>query len=257
MRKKSFFDLQFFAEGGDGNAGNGGGESVTTFLGNGRESGGAKPSDTGGGSAGASPTGAGPTGAGVSEPARPVNVMSDPAEAQARTQQSGSAQRQGTAPDQYEPFQVPEGMELDSRQFGEAQGVFKELGLTQEQAQKLVDLHAKNWIGAVDAYESELTRRVADWGERTKADPEFGGARLNESLASVRRAISHVGGEGLEKALNETGSINHPAIFAAFARMGRLFAEDGFVEGRSAPGSGESNSPSDMARRVYPGMRHN
>ena len=222
---KDIFDIQFFADGEGG--GNDGGEGVTTLL----------------GGEGGDPA---PEGGVTTQPTQtqPTNVMPEP---------TPPAQ---TAPEQYEPFQLPEGAQADEAQMQAASALFKELNLTQEQAQKLVDLHAKNWIGAVDAYEQELTRRVAEWGELTKKHPDFGGARLNESLTSVRRAIGKVGGEGLEKALNETGSINHPEIFAAFARMGKMFAEDGFVEGRNAPGSGGNRTPSDMARVVYPNMKH-
>jgi len=91
---------------------------------------------------------------------------------------------------------------------------FKELGLTQEQGQKLIDLHAKHWLGGMlnqqELFEQELDRRVAQWGEQTKAHPEFGGTRLGESLASVRRAIAHRGGEKLAHALDkETGLIRN------------------------------------------------
>ena len=142
----------------------------------------------------------------------------------------------------------------------EASGVFKELGLTQEQGQKLIDLHAKHWLGGMlnqqELFEQELDRRVAQWGEQTKAHPEFGGTRLGESLASVRRAIAHLGGEKLAHALDkETGLINHPEVFAAFARAGKLFAEDRFVGG--SPAGASPDSPSAMAARVYPGMTRN
>ena len=31
----------------------------------------------------------------------------------------------------------------------EAEGLFRELGLTQEQGQRLIDLHAKHWLGGM------------------------------------------------------------------------------------------------------------
>ena len=142
----------------------------------------------------------------------------------------------------------------------EAGGLFRELGLTQEQGQRLIDLHAKHWLGGMlnqqELFEQELDRRVAQWGEQTKAHPEFGGTRLNESLTSIRRAIAHLGGEKLAHALDkETGLINHPEVFAAFARAGKLFAEDQFVGG--SPAGAPTDSPSAMAARVYPGMARN
>lgn len=180
------------------------------------------------------------------------------------TPQTPPAEPKAKAPESYQPFTLPAEMPAENPQvkeaLAEASGVFKELGLTQEQGQKLIDLHAKHWLGGMlnqqELFEQELDRRVAQWGEQTKAHPEFGGTRLNESLASIRRAIAHLGGEKLARALDqETGLINHPEVFAAFARAGKLFAEDRFVGG--SPAGTPTDSPSAMAARVYPGMARN
>lgn len=177
------------------------------------------------------------------------------------TPQTPPAEPRAKAPESYQPFTLPAEMPAENPQvkeaLAEAGGLFRELGLTQEQGQKLIDLHAKHWLGGMlnqqELFEQELDRRVAQWGEQTKAHPEFGGTRLGESLASVRRAIAHLGGEKLAHALDkETGLINHPEVFAAFARAGKLFAEDRFVGG--SPAGASPDSPSAMAARVYPGM---
>lgn len=174
------------------------------------------------------------------------------------------AEPKAKAPESYQPFTLPAEMPAENPQvkeaLAEAGGLFRELGLTQEQGQRLIDLHAKHWLGGMlnqqELFEQELDRRVAQWGEQTKAHPEFGGTRLGESLASVRRAIAHLGGEKLAHALDkETGLINHPEVFAAFARAGKLFAEDRFVGG--SPAGASPDSPSAMAARVYPGMARN
>ena len=248
----SVFDIQFFAgEGEPGDAGGAQGASVTTNA-ESAQDGGTRPGSVtsftqtpttdGGQALQASASG---------EPGSP-SPQTPPAEPRAK------------APENYQPFALPAEMQADNPQvkaaLDEAGGLFRELGLTQEQGQKLIDLHAKHWLGGMlnqqELFEQELDRRVAQWGEQTKAHPEFGGTRLNESLASVRRAIAHLGGEKLARALDqETGLINHPEVFAAFARAGKLFAEDRFVGG--SPAGGELNTPSSMAARVYPGMARN
>lgn len=165
------------------------------------------------------------------------------------------------SPDQYEDFELPD--EIDSQDpqvqsaLNEAKGVFKQLGLNQQQAQRLIDLHMKHYIGGLsesnDYFEQELNRRVAQWGEQVKKDPELGGANLKASVASVNRAISRLGGRELYNALtNETGVINHPAIFAAFAKIGKMFNEDKFIPGSRS--SGRDTSPAGVAARIYPGM---
>ena len=232
--KTSGFDIQFFAEGGEAGGSDAGG-SVTQQT---------------GGSILSSSEGS------VTQQATD-QVVQQAAQTQNAVTQTTAQQAVTQAPESYQPFTLPDGMSADAEQMQSASALFKELNLTQEQAQKLVDFHSKHWLGAVDTYEQELTRRVAEWGEQTKANPEFGGNRLTESLTSVRRAISKLGGNELEIALNETGAINHPGIFGAFVRMGKLLAEDSFVAGQAAPGAGAINNPSDMAARVYPTMRRN
>ena len=172
------------------------------------------------------------------------------------------AQEGAQAPGEYEAFVLPQGMDPEDTEVSvaleEATGVFRELGLNQQQAQRLIDLHMKHYIGALaeddERFNRELDRRVAAWGMEVKGDPEFGGARLNQSLTSVKRAIANLGGEPLRHALSEeTGLINHPEVFKAFARMGRYFSEDKLVMGANRKGS--DDSPHGMAARVYPNMR--
>ena len=167
------------------------------------------------------------------------------------------------APEAYEPFTLPDGMDMNApdvqEAMGEAESLFREIGLTQEQAQKLIDLHTKHWIGGAvedeENFNSQLQAQIDNWGEQTKRDPEFGGSRLNQAKVYVNRAISKLGGKSLLNALTkETGVINHPAVWRASARMGRdYFTEDKFVR-NSRTGRAGDNSPIGMARRVYPDM---
>ena len=252
----SGFDIQFFAgESGDGAGGAGGAEpqpiSVTTNAG-------PAPQNATGANTVTTRTQT-PTTDGGQTPS--AGAAGDPG---SPTPQTPPAEPKAKAPESYQPFTLPAEMPAEDPQvkaaLDEAGGLFRELGLTQEQGQRLIDLHAKHWLGGMldqqELFEQELDRRVAQWGEQTKAHPEFGGTRLNESLASVRRAIAHLGGEKLAHALDkETGLINHPEVFAAFARAGKLFAEGQFVGG--SPAGASPNSPSAMAARVYPGMTRN
>lgn len=165
-------------------------------------------------------------------------------------------------PAEYAAFTLPEGIDAENtavkEAVSEASGLFREMGLSQAQAQRLIDLHMKHYVGGMaennEMFEEEVNRRVKQWGEQTKADPEYGGAKLAESVQSVRRAIAHLGGAKLEEALTrETGIINHPVVFRAFAKMGKMFAEDSFIRGGGGEGSGVS--PQSIAARVYPDMQ--
>ena len=170
-------------------------------------------------------------------------------------------QNQALAPENYENFNLPEGIDINNSEvqeaLNEAKTLFKEFGLNQQQAQRLIDLHMKHYIGGVaennELFEEELNRRVAQWGEEVKRNPEFGGSNLKSSIANVNRAISNLGGRKLYDALTtETGVINHPAIFAAFVKIGKMYSEDKFINGSKQ--TFRDNSPAGIAARIYPGM---
>ncbi len=167
----------------------------------------------------------------------------------------------GIAPENYEPFTLPDGVDANSEEvrsaLDEAGSVFKELGLTQEQGQKLVDLHMKHWMGgAVEAeelFQRQVDQQVRDWEEELKRDREIGGARLRENLMYAKRAVAALGGKPLIDELNKTGMGSNPVLVRAFVRMGRqYFREDRFVQGGGARPL--DNSPSGMAARIYPNM---
>lgn len=165
------------------------------------------------------------------------------------------------APDRYGPWTLPENLDAEdpvvAAALGEAEPIFREMGLNQAQAQKLIDLHMKHYMGGLaesqEIFEQELRRKVALWGKQIEGDPEFGGVHLQESLGHARRAINELGGTGLDRALRETGAINRPEIFAAFVRAGRRFQEDRFVQGESGPRR-RGDSLDDLAERLYPDM---
>jgi hypothetical protein len=79
-----------------------------------------------------------------------------------------------TAPDTYTPWTVPEGYELDAKLVEQATPVFKELGLSQEQSQKLVDLYAKATTEANKAVMDSLAETRKEWREGMLKDPALG-----------------------------------------------------------------------------------
>ena len=65
-------------------------------------------------------------------------------------------------PETYADWKVPEGYELDKGVADEAAPMFRELGLTQEQGQKLVDFYAKHAIKSAE----DQTKSIMDsWSE--------------------------------------------------------------------------------------------
>lgn len=150
--------------------------------------------------------------------------------------EEGEGEKQG-APEKHEDFKMPEGTELDAEVGAAFQGVAKELNLSQEQAQ-----------GFLDKMAPVLQKRSADriaaisneWMEQSKADKEFGGQKLMQSLSDIARLRDTF-------ARNADGSIdadiqeflsspmgNHPGALRLLSRIGRAFGEAKYPGGGSA-----------------------
>lgn len=165
--------------------------------------------------------------------------------AQGETKQDEAAKPQG-APESYADFTLPEGVELDAAALDEIKAVAKELNLPQEQAQKLVDLRAKDQKAGAERFENARK----EWADQTMADPEIGGDKWNESKAAASRALQAFGSKELTELLNSSGLGNHPVVVKTFVRIGKAVSEDGkVVTGGTATG------PTDPAKTFYPGMK--
>lgn len=171
----------------------------------------------------------------------------DPAQADAGGQKPGDqAQPQG-APEKYE-FKLPEGIQLDANGTQAFSDVAKELNLTQDAAQKVLDK-----MGPVIAgrHAEVLTQAKAQWVEGAKGDKEFGGEKLTENLAVAKKALDTFGTPELRTLLNESGLGNHPEIIRAFFRAGKAISEDKFV----TAGSGSPKGAKDAANALYPNQQ--
>jgi hypothetical protein len=144
-------------------------------------------------------------------------------------------------PEKYE-FTAPEGVELDAAAVAEFEPIAKELKLTNDQAQKLVDLQTK----FVQKQHEQWNRTVETWVSEIKSDKEIGGQALTENVKHAQRAITQFGTPELKAALDTTKMGNHPELVRVFARIGKAMAEDTFVSG-----SKPSNANKSAAEILY------
>lgn len=158
--------------------------------------------------------------------------------------QAGEAGKQ-VVPDKYD-LKLPEGVQLDDKGIAAYSDTARELNLTQEAAQMLLDK-----MGPVIAgrHAETLNQAKTQWLESTKTDKEFGGDKLQENLGIAKKALDTFGTPELRTLLNESGLGNHPEIIRAFYRAGKAISEDGFVTG------GRNNGASgDPAKTLFPSM---
>ncbi|HTR86976.1 MAG TPA: hypothetical protein VMI56_21020 [Reyranella sp.] len=152
-------------------------------------------------------------------------------------------------PAAYESFKLPEGAAIDPEQLASATELFRASALSQEQAQKFIDLAVSRDQAAAQKGAAAFEELQNQWVQQAKADPEIGGNRFGASLASASRAIDRLGVPGLREALNLTGAGNHPAVVKAFVRLGQMVSEDRFLPGKDAAPA----APRSPAEVIYDG----
>lgn len=183
--------------------------------------------------------------------AKPTTILT--ADAEAGDKPADGAAKEGGdeaskppegAPAKYE-FTAGDGREFDPKVLEAFSGVAKELNLSQANAQKLLDK-----VGPV--LEQRQVERIAEarkgWREQFEFDPDMGGPKQQETIASAKRALEVHGTPELKQLLNETGLGDHPEVIRFFAKAGRTVSEDGFV------GGARSTAPKSTAEVFFPGM---
>lgn len=134
------------------------------------------------------------------------------------------------APEKYE-FQAAEGVELDSEALKDFEPVARDLNLTNEQAQKLVDAYPKILAGVQQRQAEAWQQTTEQWAADVKADKEIGGDKLTSNLSAAQRALDQFGTPELKEYLNTTGLGNHPDLVKTFVKIGKAMSEDGMVTG--------------------------
>lgn len=152
-------------------------------------------------------------------------------------------------------FKAPEGVAFDQEVIKSYADAAKELGLTQEAAQKMLDkiapvLHERN----SKQLEENAKAVYEQWREQSTGDKEFGGEKLTENLSVAQKFVKSFGTPELETLLESHHLGDHPEIIRVFYRAGKAISQDRYVGG-SSPKSGNSASArtfNDHASILYP-----
>ena len=132
--------------------------------------------------------------------------------------------------------------------------LFREAGLTNEAAQKLVDMRVAEVTAQESTAVEKLVAQHTEWLNATKADTEIGGANLDTSVKHAQSAIARFGSPELKSFLDLSGAGSHPELVRAFARIGKAMAEDVIVTGTT--GGKSDLSYSDKAKQMFPSMKN-
>ena len=155
-------------------------------------------------------------------------------------------------PEKYE-FKLGEGIEVDQETLDLFSPVFKELGLDNEKAQKLVDAYVPLVSGMEERLKQQSLDDFKDIVKGWKADTlKELGPDSDKKLATCAKAINHFGDDNFRAALDQTGLGNHPEFVKFMIKVGNTIKEDTFIDPKNQmPGS----TPQDQLNNLYPTMK--
>ena len=151
-----------------------------------------------------------------------------------------------SAPEEYGTFELPDNFDMNDETLGEYHTFAKENGLTQEQAQRGVDMVAQ-------MKQAEMTQWVdqqKSWVDDAKKDAEYGGDKFEENIAVAVKARDSFGTPEFNEMLDSSGLGNHPEMIRFLNRVGKQISEDGVIVG----GSSISNQTREAV--LYPSMQN-
>ena len=167
---------------------------------------------------------------------------------------------ESAAPATYTDFSVPEGHTLDAAAIESATPLFRELGLSQDQAQKLVDFYSTQ-VGKINAEnEGYMETLRTQWREELKADKDIGG-KLDQVKVEIGRGLDRLPPavrDNFKAAMDMTGAGDHPAVIKAIHAFASLIGEGTHVSGGGPSPDGQSKtgvaSRPSAAQSMYPNL---
>lgn len=145
------------------------------------------------------------------------------------------------APESYAEFKAPEGVTLDKAALDKALPVFKELNLSQEQAQKLVDLQAASVAESTKAFAEQAEK----WKAEVQAIPDH-----QKVLGDAVLALNKLADPDTAALIKGSWLGSHPGVIKLLAGAGKLLREDPLHEGKAGGGGG----PRDAADALFGDM---
>lgn len=142
------------------------------------------------------------------------------------------------APEVYEEFKAPDGIELDPEVMPEVHEIFKDLGLSQEKAQEVFE----KFLGIqqklegtpeqqMQAAEQQIVALNTRLAEECRNLPEIGGEKFAESLATASKVMASFGSPEFRSLIAYTGVGSHPEFFKMMVAIGSKMSPDNFVQG--------------------------
>lgn len=166
------------------------------------------------------------------------------------TEQGTSDEQHSGAPETYTDFTLPEGVPIDKELLNAVLPVFKEAGLTQEQAQRLITFHGEGAKLNAATFEADKNSRV----EAIKNDKEVGGENFTQASETMGRALSQFLNDSEQAELKAYVDRFGPSPILAklMYRVGKGMTEDSRMErGNNARAEPDQAT---ILKNMYPSM---
>lgn len=148
-------------------------------------------------------------------------------------------------PERYE-LTMPEGWTLDEEGLAELTPIMHELKASNEQVQAVADLYIRRMSAAREKQIAAERETVENWREEVRNDPEIGGAKYEENLASVKKMLVKYGSEDFYNYLDDSSLGNYPPFVKVMVKIAKELEDDKFIPG----GGAFSDDPASAAAKM-------
>ena len=147
-----------------------------------------------------------------------------------------AAKEEASAPEVPERYELtmPEGWTLDEEGLAELTPIMHELKASNEQVQAVADLYIRRMSAAREKQIAAERETVKNWREELRNDPEIGGAKYEENLASVKKMLIKYGSEDFYNYLDDSSLGNYPPFVKVMVKIAKELEDDRFVPGAGA-----------------------
>lgn len=142
-------------------------------------------------------------------------------------------QQQQTAPEHY-VLKNANGEDVEPQELEMMSRMFKDVNLSQEQAQKLYSAYEKEQGSFIEQSQKAFNQMRDDWFNQTISDPQIGGQNIAQTKLCIKRVMQQCGNKELSEFLNKTGLGFNPAMVRFMTKVGELLGNDNhFVQGQA------------------------
>lgn len=142
-------------------------------------------------------------------------------------------QQQQTAPEHY-VLKNANGEDVEPQELEMMSRMFKDVNLSQEQAQKLYSAYEKEQGSFIEQSQKAFNQMRDDWFNQTISDPQIGGQNIGQTKLCIKRVMQQCGNKELSEFLNKTGLGFNPAMVRFMTKVGELLGNDNhFVQGQA------------------------